>query len=110
MAAKDFQTLNLTAANLTGNLVSDPGYVALTGTSDGGTVAITLTDDPLTGDNDALVSLPVQLPSFINPVTDAIIIAGTGWYIPAHRLTFTLSGGGGSEDVTIRWFPVHMPY
>ncbi len=107
---KDFQQLDLTAANLTDNLVSDPGYVEISGTPDSASLAITLTNDPINGPNDVLISLPVQFPGFTNPVNSAAITAGIAIFVPAHRLTFTLAGGAGSEDVTVRWYPVHQPY
>jgi len=100
---KNFQELTLTTANLTDSLVSDPGYIVVSGAFDGASVTITLTEDTsLTP-----INIPLQEPtSFVNPIGTP----GLAFFAQAHRLTFTAAGGGGSEDVNVKWYPVHTPF
>ncbi len=99
---KNFQELNLTAANLTDSLVSDPGYIVVSGAFDSGSVTISLTEDT----SATPITIPVQAPTaFLNPVTGA-----NAFPVQAHRLTFTIAGGAGSEAVNVKWYPVHIPF
>jgi len=99
---KNFQELTLTAANLTDSLVSDPGYIVISGAFDGGSVTIILTEDT----SATPINIPMQEPvSFINPTGVAI-----AFFAQAHRLTFTVAGGGGSEDINVKWYGVHTPF
>lgn len=100
--SKDYQEITLSAANPTQSLVSDPGYIVLSGTFDGGSVTISLTED--------LSNTPINIPAteptaFTNPVAGNLAFP-----VQAHRLTFAIAGGGGSESVLVRWYPVHIPY
>lgn len=99
---KNFQEVNLTAGNLTASLVSDPGYISISGTFDTGTITVSLTEDT----SNTPISIPVIQPTaFVNPV-----VAATAFPVTAHRLTFTIAGGAGSEDISVKWFPVHVPF
>lgn len=99
---KDFQEILLTATNLTDSLVSDPGYVVVSGAFDSASVTITLTDDTTL----TPINISSQEPTaFTNPIAAAL-----AFYVQAHRLTFTIAGGAGGEAVTVRWYPVHTPY
>lgn len=100
---KNFQEINLTAANLVDSLVSDPGYIVISGNFDTGTVRISLTDDT----SGTPINIPVQEPTtFTNPV----VSPGIAVYINAHRLTFSFDGGAGAEDIIVKWYPVHLPF
>ena len=99
---KNFQELTLTTANLTDSLVSDPGYIVISGTFDTAMVTITLTEDT----SATPINIAMQEPtSFINPTGVALT-----FFAQAHRLTFTVAGGGGSEDINVKWYPVHTPF
>lgn len=100
---KNFQELNLTAANLTDSLVSDPGYIVVSGTFDSASVTISLTEDT--------TNTPINIPSIEpTPFTNPLVATALAFPVWAHRLTFTASGGGGSEAINIKWYPVHVPY
>lgn len=109
---KNFQEITLTTANLTQSMVSPPGILTFSGTPDSATVLITLTNDAVAGPNSVPLSIPGPLSpiAFANPILAATITASTAFNVLAQRLTFTASGGGGSESITIRWYPVLSPF
>ena len=86
---KDFQEKFLTAGTTSVDFVSPPGTISVSGTFNGGTVTQALTGDVVT------------IASFT--------AAGTA-FANATRLTFSISGGGGSENVSVKWYPVRVPY
>lgn len=86
---KDFQEKFLTAGTTSVNFVSPQGNISVSGTFDGGTVT-----QALTGDVVAVATFTADATAFAN----------------ASRLTFSISGGGGSENVSVKWYPVRVPY
>lgn len=73
----------LTAANPSVNLENNAGSIEIAGTFDGGTVT-----QNLTGGSIAIDTFTVAESFFTN----------------ANKLTFGITGGSGSESVTIRWY------
>ena len=73
----------LTAANPSVNLENNAGSVEIAGTFDSGTVTQSLTGGSIA----------------IDSWTSAETI-----YTNANKLTFAITGGSGSESVTIRWY------
>ncbi len=105
---KNFQEITLTSGNLVDSMVGSPGILSFSGTPDSAAVTVTLTDGT---SNDVLLGLATDIdPTIANPVTAAQITAGGGVNVQAERLTFTASGGLGSENITVRWYPVGTPY
>ncbi len=86
---KDFQEKFLTATTTSVDFASPPGTISVSGTFDGATVTQALTGDVVT-----VASFTVDATAFAN----------------ATRLTFAISGGGGSENVSVKWYPVRVPY
>lgn len=76
-------TATLTAANPSVNLSNSAGSIEIAGTFDSGTVTQNLTGGSIAVDT---------------------FTAAETFFTNANRLTFAITGGSGSESVTIRWY------
>lgn len=91
--SKDFEELTLTGAADSGDLVSTPGVISVSGNFGGGDLVLSMTGD----DSNAPY------------VTFTSAAGADAQYIIANRLTFT-SAGDGTTNLSIKWFPVRTPY
>ena len=82
------QELTLTAANTSGTLIGAPGNVSISGTFDGATVTQSLIGDTVAVDT---------------------FTAEDTFFMDAEGMVFGVSGGGGSENISVKWFPVRRP-
>jgi hypothetical protein len=78
-----FKEITLTAANPSANIENPAGSIEISGTFDSGTVS-----QNLTGGSVAI---------------DTFTAAAT-FYTNASHLTFGITGGSGSESVSIKWY------
>ena len=76
-------TATLTAANPSVNMSNSAGSVEIAGTFDSGTVTQNLTG---------------------GSIAVALFTSAETFFTRANRLTFSITGGAGSEAVTIRWY------
>ena len=86
---KDFQEKFLTAGTTSVDFVSPPGNISVSGDFDSGTVTQALTGDVVT-----VASFTVDDTAFAN----------------ASRLSFSISGFVSAPNVSVKWYPVHVPY
>ena len=76
-------TATLTAAEPSVNMSNSAGSIEIAGTFDSGTVSQNLTGGS------------VEIQAFTSAET---------FFTNANRLTFSVTGGSGSEAITIRWY------
>ena len=85
-----FQEKTITASNPTVTFIGDPGPIALTGDFDAGTITQTYP-----GDTTAIATFTAS---------DTIDL------FSGQDVTFTMTGAGGSESVSIKWYRHKVPY
>jgi hypothetical protein len=78
-----YKQVTLTAANPSFNMTNPAGSIEVAGTFDGGTVTQNLTGGAIAVDT---------------------FTAAESFYTNASHLTFGITGGGGSESVTVKWY------
>lgn len=78
----------LTAATPAQTFLGGPGNVSISGTFDGGTVTQSLIDDSVSVDT---------------------FTAETTFFMDAEGMVFGITGGGGSENISVKWYPVRRP-
>lgn len=82
------QELTLTAASPAGTLIGAPGNVSISGTFAGGTVTQSLPGDSVAVDT---------------------FTAETTFFMEAEGMVFGITGGGGTENISVKWYPVRRP-
>jgi len=87
--AAAFQEKTLDASTTSVTFIGAPGAITLSGTFDTGTVTQSLPGDSVAIDT---------------------FTAEDSFYFNGQRVTFGISGGGGSESVSVKWYKNRTPY
>lgn len=87
--AAGFQEKTLNAGTTSVSFIGAPGAITLSGPFDTATVTQTMTGD----------STPI-----------ATFTAEDDIYFNGQRVTFTKTGGAGSENISVKWFKNRTPY
>ena len=84
-----FQEKTLTAATTSVSFIGGPGAITITGTFDSATVTQTMEGDTVAIDT---------------------WTSEDSFYFNGQRVAFGISGGSGSEDISVKWHKNRTPY